>query len=128
MADLAFDAQKMAQATWRPEAFVDLLAERVVDWLSPPKRARLVARFELFMIASHEPELSSIVTQQRAHFLQATEAALSRAGVAQAAAVAPMLMVLVDAVLLDHIGASGPVLPLAQQKAMFRMVLAAQGG
>lgn len=123
MADLQADAHRMAQAEWHADDFIDLLAERVADWLSPSKRARLVARFELFMMASRDPELATIVTQQRQHFLLATEAALSRAGVAEPATVAPMVLVLVDALLLDQIRASGPVLSLAQQKAMFRMVL-----
>lgn len=123
MADLQADAQRMAQAEWRAADFIDLLAERVSDWLSPAKRGRLVARFELFMMASRDPELAAIVAQQRQHFLKATEAALSRAGVAAPASVAPMVLVVVDALLLDQIGANGPVLSLAQQKAMFEMVL-----
>lgn len=123
MADLQADAQRMAQAEWRAGDLVDRLAERVADWLSPAKRARLVARFELFMMASRDPELAAIVTQQRQHFLQATESALSRAGVADPAGVAPMVLVVVDALLLDQISASGPMLSYAQQKAMFRMVL-----
>ena len=125
MADLQADAQRTAQTTWTPERFVDLLAERVADWLSPAKRARLVARFELFMMASRDPELAAIVSQQRAHFQAATEAALHRAGVPQAPTLAPMLLVLVDALLIDQIRASGPVLSLAQQKAMFNMLLQA---
>ncbi len=123
MADLEADAHRMAHAEWQADDFIDLLAERVADWLSPSKRARLVARFELFMMASRDPELAVIVTQQRQHFQRATEVALSRAGVADPAGVAPMVLVLVDALLLDQIRASGPVLSLAQQKAMFRMVL-----
>lgn len=123
MADLQADALRMAQPKWCAGDFIDLLAERMADWLSQSKRARLVARFELFMMASRDPELAAIVTQQRQHFLLATEVALSRAGVAAPASVAPMVLALVDALLLDQISASGPVLSLAQQKAMFEMVL-----
>lgn len=123
MADLQADAQRMSRLEWRADDFIDLLTERVADWLSPAKRGRLVARFELFMMASRDPELAAIVTQQRQHFLAATEVALSRAGVADPATVAPMVLVTVDALLLDQIGASGPMLSRTQQKAMFSMVL-----
>ncbi|KGM41555.1 hypothetical protein JY96_19890 [Aquabacterium sp. NJ1] len=123
MADLQADAQRMSRLEWRADDFIDLLTERVADWLSPAKRTRLLARFELFMMASRDPELAAIVTQQRQHFLAATEVALSRAGVADPAGLAPMVLVTVDALLLDQISASGPMLSRAQQQAMFSMVL-----
>ncbi len=123
MADLQADAQRMSRLEWRADDFIDLLTERVADWLSPAKRARLLARFELFMMASRDPELAAIVTQQRQHFLAATEVALSRAGVADPAGLAPMVLVTVDALLLDQISASGPMLSRTQQQAMFSMVL-----
>lgn len=126
MQDLQADANRMACTDWRLDDFIDLLVERVADWLSPPKRARLVARFELFMMASRDADLAAIVARQRQHFLQATEAALRRAGVARAAQVAPMVLITVDAILLDHIRVNGPVLPLAQQKEMFKKVLGPQ--
>jgi DNA-binding transcriptional regulator YbjK len=124
MDDLHADAQRMAQAELSVDSFVDMLAERVTDWLSPPKRMRLVARFELFMMASHDPELATIVAQQRQQFLQATEVALRKAGVPKPSKVAPMVLLTVDAILLDHIRDGGQVLPLSQQKVMFRKILA----
>jgi DNA-binding transcriptional regulator YbjK len=123
MDDLHADALKMAQAELCVDSFVDMLVERVADWLSPPKRMRLVARFELFMVASRDADLAAIVTQQRQQFLHATEAALRKAGVPKPTKVAPMVLVTVDAILLDHIRANGPVLPAAQQKVMFRKLL-----
>lgn len=123
MADLQADAQLMARPGWGMDDFLGLLAERVADWLSPAKRDRLVARFELFMIASHEPELAAIVAQQRQHFLVATEAALHRLGLAQAATLAPMLLVLVDALLLDHVRAGAPILSPDQRMGLFKRVL-----
>jgi DNA-binding transcriptional regulator YbjK len=123
MADLQADAARMAQPDWGLDDLIDLLAYRVADWLSPPKRARLVARFELFMMASHEPELAAIVGQQRQHFLGATEAALRKVGVPKPGKVAPMVLLTVDAILLDHIGANGQVLPPTQHKLMFKKIL-----
>ncbi|TAK95771.1 MAG: TetR family transcriptional regulator [Aquabacterium sp.] len=124
LADLQADAQRMRRANWGVEDFIDLLIHRVADWLSPGKRARLVARFELFLVAYHEAELADIVTQQRQRFVAATELALTNAGLRDAARLAPMLLALVDGVLLDQICAKGPALSDAQQRAMFRAVLA----
>jgi len=123
MDDLHADALRMARAELSVDNLVDMLVERVADWLSPPKRMRLVARFELFMMASRDPDLATIVTQQRQQFLQATEAALRKAGVPKPTKVASMVLVTVDAILLDHIRANGPALAQAQQKVMFRKVL-----
>jgi DNA-binding transcriptional regulator YbjK len=126
MEDLLADQARMATPGFGLNDFVELLADRVADWLSSAKRARLVARFELFLIASREPELATIATQQRERFRLATEAALTRAGVADAAAAAPLLLVTVDGLLIDQIGASGPGPTRDRQKAMFRMVLGSE--
>lgn len=123
LADLQADAHLMAKPDWGLDDFVDLLVARVADWLSPAKRARLVARFELFLVASREPELADIVTQQRERFVAATTLALSKAGVMQAASLAPRLLVVVDGVLLDQVRVNGAMLTGDQQKALFNAVL-----
>ena len=123
MDDLLSDQIRMEAKGFSLDDFIELLADRVADWLSPAKRARLVARFELFLIASREPELATIATQQRQRFRLATEAALTRAGVADAALAAPLLLAAVDGLLIDQIGASGPGPTRDRQKALFRMVL-----
>lgn len=121
--DLQADAPKMARADWGLDDFIELLTERVADWLSPSKKARLAARFELFLMAARDPDLAAIVTQQRQHFLLATEAALSKVGIKEPANLAPMLVSMVDGILIDQLRANGPLLTSAQQKAMFRMLL-----
>ncbi|MGH6647095.1 TetR/AcrR family transcriptional regulator [Aquabacterium sp.] len=123
LADLETDAQRMMKDRVSREGLIDLLGERVADWLSPPKRLRLVARFELFMMASREPELAKIVGQQRQFFLHATEAALTQAGVIDPPGTAPALLALVDGLLLDQVGTSAPVLSPATQKAAFKRLL-----
>lgn len=123
LADLETDARRMAQGTLTLPGLIALLADRVVDWLSPAKRPRLVARFELFLMASREPELAQIVSQQRRFFLQATEAALMQAGAADAKATAPALLALVDGLLLDQVGTSAPVLSASARKAAFQRLL-----
>lgn len=123
MDDLLSDQARMAARGFTLDDFTELLADRVADWLSPGKRARLVARFELFLIASREPELAVIVAQQRERFRLATQAALTRAGVAEVPTVTPLLLAVVDGLLMAPIGASEPSPTRERQKAMFRMVL-----
>lgn len=124
LADLELDAQRMAtKASLSVDGLVDLLAARVADWLSSPKRPRLVARFELFLMASREPALAEIITEQRQYFLQATEAALKHAGVPKPRMLAPILVVLVDGMLLDQVRANGPVATSAQHKAALQRLL-----
>ncbi|RZL00782.1 MAG: TetR/AcrR family transcriptional regulator [Rubrivivax sp.] len=123
LADLENDAQRMAQGRVTRAGLIELLTERVADWLSPAKRPRLVARFELFLMASREPELARIVGQQRQFFLRATEAALKQAGVRDPHGTAPALLALVDGLLLDQVGTNAPVLSPATQMAAFQRLL-----
>lgn len=125
LADLAQDAEDMQRAGWREEDFLDLLTRRVGDWLSPAKRGRLVARFELFLLASREPELSAILDTHRQRFLQASQAALQRAGVPDADSVAPLLVMAVDGLLLDRVRTPGQAWSTAQHRALFQKVMAA---
>jgi DNA-binding transcriptional regulator YbjK len=123
MDDLQGDARRASKENFGLDDFIDLLTRRVADWLSPAKRARLVARFELSMVASHEPDFAAVMAQQRELFLSATEAALKKVGVPKPAEVAPRLIVLVDGIFLDQISAGGPVLPVAQHRTMFKMAI-----
>ena len=115
MADLAADGRALA-ARWRAAAagtdpttvsalpgFIDSLAQRIATWLSPAGRDRLVARFELFLIASHEPELAPVVQAQRQRFRDAAVGALTAMGVADAVHLAPALLMTVDGLLLAHV-------------------------
>jgi len=123
LADLETDARLMAQGPLSLPGLITLLTARVADWLSPTKRLRLVARFELFLVASREPELAKIVGQQRQFFLRATEAALTQAGVPDPQGMAPALLALVDGLLLGQVGTSAPVPSTATQEAAFQRLL-----
>lgn len=128
MADLVADAVA-ADASGTPAwTLPDLLARvqhRLVDWLRAPNRVRLAARFELFMVASREPELAAMLAPMRAQFLAATEAALHRCGLPEPADRARMLVTVVDGHLLDCIR-SGSEAPLsaAQQALLLRALQA----
>lgn len=123
LADLQADGARLAQPTWSRADLLALVAHRVREWLAPAQRARLVARFELFLMASREPELAGIVRELRAQFLLATQAALTRAGVSQPEVRARLLAQFVDGHLLEAVGADG-VQPLdaAQLKLLERLL------
>lgn len=123
LADLARDAERLQHADWSTVHLLDLLENRIDDWLSSSKRGRLVARFELFLLASREPELAAILDTQRQHFLQAALAALQRAGVARAEAVAPLLVMAIDGLLLDRVREHGQVRPAAQHRDLLQRII-----
>ncbi|RZI82248.1 MAG: TetR family transcriptional regulator [Rubrivivax sp.] len=125
LADLEEDAQRMAQAKLSIDGFTKLLMARVADWLAQAKRSHLVARFELFLVASREPELADIVRQQRQYFLALTQDALAQVGTIDPVGTAPALVALVDGLLLDQIGGNAPVLSAAQLKAALQRLLGA---
>lgn len=123
LADIEADGPRFARTAMSAEDVVELLVGRVADWLAPRKRTRLVARYELFMIASREPDLATVVNQQRERLLQATVQALEQAGVPRAEGVAPLLLVAVDGLLLDCIRSRRALLPQERQRALFRAIL-----
>lgn len=123
MADLVEDGPALSRPDLSTEDFVDILAARVTDWLSPGKRLRLVARFELFLIASREPGLATVVEQQRQLFLQATAAALKKGKVPRASQAALSLLMMVDGMLLDQIRAPEVVVTAAQRKAALKAAI-----
>lgn len=123
--DLQQDASDWMAGETTPERFIDLLAGRVLDWLSPAKRARLVARFELFLIASREPELAAILHDLRGSFLLATMEGLRRAGVSAPEIMAPGLVMAVDGMLMSQIACADQALSSAQCKALLTRVMQA---
>lgn len=92
-----------AQSEAALRAFIDALTERIADWVSPAKRERLVARVELFLIASREPELGALIKLQRQRFLDATAAALHLIGLPEHEALAPALVMTVDGILFGQV-------------------------
>ena len=123
LADLMLDAERTHQTGWGLQHLLDLLEHRVDDWLSPSKRGRLVARFELFLLASREPELAAILDTHRQHFLNAALAALQRAGVAKAQSVTPLLVMAIDGLLLDRVRDQADTRPAAQHRELLRRVI-----
>jgi DNA-binding transcriptional regulator YbjK len=122
--DLQADAHHMSQAGFDRERFIELLMARLASWLAPERRAHLVARFQLILMAVSDPALADTLTEQRQQFLLGTQAALKRVGIRHASKVAPRLVATFDGILLDHIHAGGtPLVSIAQRREMLTLCL-----
>lgn len=126
LADLADDAKHWAKGSPSVDRFIESLSRRMSDWLSPGNRDRLLARFELLLIASREPQLQQIVKGQRQQFFRATVQALKYIGVPHPDDVAPQLMMAVDGMLLNQINQAGRPMTDARRKLFFKQILATQ--
>jgi DNA-binding transcriptional regulator YbjK len=101
--DLQLDAERMAAGAPTLARFIDTLAERLDDWMSPAKRERMVARIELFLIASREPSLQPVVAELHQRFVDVAHEALKRLGVKQPEVAAMGLIATVDGILLGQV-------------------------
>jgi DNA-binding transcriptional regulator YbjK len=124
LADLQADAMRMATDGFTAAEFTALLMDRLAKWLSAENRERLLARFQLILMATCEPQLADTLRQQRERFLVAAESGLKRLGRRDAAQVAPRLVAVIDGILLDHIQSEGAALvSLKQRRALIALCL-----
>jgi len=122
--DLHADAEHMARDGFDRAQFIDLLLARLAHWLSPARRAHLVARFQLILMAVSDASLAGTLSEQRQQFLLGTQTALKRVGIRHANKVAPRLVATFDGILLDHIHAGGaPLVSSAQRREMLERCL-----
>ncbi len=127
LADMQRDAATWIGRQLTLDDLLDALLARIADWLSSPKRARLVARFELFLIATREPELAAVVATQRDKFQAATAQALHLVGVRDPELVTPALMMVVDAILFGQVGHQAPPYSAEQCRVLLRQVVLMSG-
>lgn len=123
MADLEADWLSLRKETVTASRVVDLIIDRVADWASQDKRIRLMARFEIFLIASRDPQLLAVLNHQREGFMQFLREQLKALGVREATLKANMLAFLVDGLLLEQVRHGAPVMTQVQQRVMFRELL-----
>lgn len=64
LADLTALAEELDDRPPGPDAVGEAVASLIERWLSPEHRPRTIARIELFMAASHEPELHDLIGEQ----------------------------------------------------------------
>lgn len=79
------------------------LASGLTRWMRAQSRAQLATRFELFLAASHEPTLLSLIDETRPRFLGMLEATLKAHGVQRARSVAGAIIALVEGLLLERV-------------------------
>jgi Tetracyclin repressor-like, C-terminal domain len=101
--ELSTDAERLLSGEPSIERAIDLLVDRLEDWLSPAKRSRVVAQMELFLIASREPSLQKVLAGLHQHFVGATVLALQYVGVADADDIAVGVIATVDGILLGQV-------------------------
>ncbi len=102
MQDLEEDNRRFGPVVESRAVLIDRLVHRVSDWLSSSKRVRLIARFELFLLASREQKLALVVNQQRARFLAFTAITLQHLGLKDHDRKAFALITMMDGLLLDQ--------------------------
>lgn len=73
-ADIAGVTERLQAGTRDAAAITREVSALVVRWLEAPARTRTIARFELFLAASHEPELQSLLQEQLGGIVALTEA------------------------------------------------------
>jgi len=123
MADMQTDAVRLKGQVLTLSTFVDLVVHRVSEWSAPAHRTRLKARFELFLMASRDPQLSKVLHEQRQGFLQFVEMQLQALHMQDPSTRALALVMAVDGLLLAQVGSDAAVMTQAQQRAMFTLVL-----
>lgn len=72
--DIAAVTERIAAGPRDAAAINREVSALVVEWLTPPSRTRTIARFELFLAASHEPELQTLLQEQLVGIVALTEA------------------------------------------------------
>lgn len=73
-ADIAAVSERVAAGPRDPASINREVSALVVQWLTPPARIRTIARFELFLAASHELELQPVLQEQLAGIVELTAA------------------------------------------------------
>ncbi|MDQ8044785.1 MAG: hypothetical protein AAGC46_08865 [Solirubrobacteraceae bacterium] len=63
-ADLDALAERLEAARPAQDEIPRRVAELIVGWLTEPHRTRTIARFELYLACSHEPELHELLGEQ----------------------------------------------------------------
>lgn len=101
--DIQQDWATMPVQTMSWEQLLKLLMARVQDWASPAKRVRLVARFELFLMATREASFAKVLSEQRQAFVQLLSQILDGLGATRSQQCAHILIMVMDGYLLDQV-------------------------
>lgn len=67
--DVAELVERLAAGPPTAEDVADAVAALLVDWLTPPKRTRTIARYELYLDATRQPTLDATMARHFAVFI-----------------------------------------------------------
>lgn len=113
--ELVAESAAMLSQPLTLDLLADLITARVTRWIGGHERTRLIARFELFLAVSREPELAAVLQEQRQRFIQLLEMLLRSFGAVHgAASCAQILIALVEGLLLEEARAGGALITPAE--------------
>lgn len=101
----------------------EVVAAQMLRWVRTQNRPMLAARLELFLTASREPQLRSIVEKQRDNFETTMRQALTLAGAPAPEVAAKALIALMEGVLLDALRSGSAVLSATELRSTVRAIL-----
>jgi DNA-binding transcriptional regulator YbjK len=87
----------------RGQSFAEHIAHALSAWVRGLDSAQIAARFELFLAASREPELTRGVEEARKRFVATLSAGLRGAAVASPRTVAAAIIALIEGLLLERL-------------------------
>lgn len=96
-------AAERSNAPLDPEEAAALFAESVLAWLKPRARARLRARYELFLEATRNPGLKDAFVERRLSFVRLAHGIAQRTGSSDPDGAASALVAWADGVLLANV-------------------------
>jgi len=79
------------------------VAQLLAHWMAAPQRVRLVARFQLFVEATRDPEIRALLAGPRQAFVAHATAAMHKAGAIDPKLAAVVLVSVVDGLLLNEL-------------------------
>ena len=86
------------------------VALELTKWIKAQDGVQLVARFELFLACSREPELKPVIEEQREQFVRVLAARLSARSIARPRSAAAALIALIEGLLLERVRTGRAVL------------------
>jgi DNA-binding transcriptional regulator YbjK len=79
------------------------LVQLLVHWMAPARRERLIARFQLFVEATRDPEIRELLNEPRQAFVAHAARTMRKAGAEDAKLAATVLVGIVEGLLLNEL-------------------------
>lgn len=79
------------------------VAQLLVYWMAPAQRVRLLARFQLFVEATRDPEIRALLSEPRQAFVAHATRSMRKAGAADPKLAAVVLVAIMEGLLLNEL-------------------------